>query len=86
MSNFKLNIYYEMYKNKPLPSRDEFRRNFKKKYGKFQDLEELIRMIECYQLKRYGQTLNNFIKIPGKEERKKIQHNCVLRERARLGK
>ena len=57
MSDFKLNYYYEMYKDKPLPNRDEFRKKFKKKYGNFQYLEKLIEMIEKHQFKKYGMTL-----------------------------
>lgn len=69
MNEFKLNMFFIMYKDKALPNRDEFRKNFKKKYGQYQYLEELIRMIEQYQFKKYGQTLNNFIK---KEVKKRL--------------
>lgn len=86
MNEFKLNMFFIMYKDKPLPNRDEFRRNFKKKYGQYQYLEELIRMIEQYQFKKYGQTLNNFIKKRSKEEAVIIQHKCNAREKRRLGK
>ena len=54
---FKLNFYFSKYKDKSLQNRDEFRRRFKKEHGSFQHLEELIFMIEKYQIKKYGRTL-----------------------------
>ena len=37
MLEFKLNVYFEMYKDLPLPNRKEFREKFRKKHGKFQN-------------------------------------------------
>jgi hypothetical protein len=59
MNDFKFNYYLNLYKEKSLPNRDEFRKNFKKKHGKYNKLEELIISIENYQFKKYGQTLNS---------------------------
>lgn len=57
VEEFKLNFYFNKYKDKSLPNRDDFRRIFKKTHGGFQYLEELILMIEKYQIKKYGRTL-----------------------------
>ena len=42
MEEFKLNFYFNLYKDKCLPNRDTFRKNFKKEHGSFKYLEELI--------------------------------------------
>jgi hypothetical protein len=74
VNEFKLNFYFHLLKDKPLPSREKFRGSFKKKYGKFQYVEELIKMIERYQLKRYGTTLarDDYQERRTREEREKI--------------
>ena len=79
-------MYFEMYKDLPLPNRDMFRKTFKKKHGKFQYLEELIIMIEEHQLKKYGETLSSFIKVRSREEAKKIHFKANARDKRRLGK
>ena len=86
MLEFKLNYYFEMYKELPLPNRETFRFNFKKKHGNFQYLEELIKMIEDYQFKKYGETLNNHYKSRNTEEAKKISYKINRREKRRLRK
>ena len=86
MLEFKLNMYFETYKDLPLPNRDMFRKNFKKKHGKFQYLEELIKMIEDYQFKKYGETLSNYIRERSKEEAKKLHYKANARDKRRLGK
>lgn len=57
MNDFKLELYFQKFKDKPLPTRDEFRCKFKKKYGELENIEQLIMKIEKYQIKKYGQTL-----------------------------
>lgn len=54
---FKLNLYFNMYKDHPIGSRDNFRTTFRKKHGRYQYLPELILMIEEYQRKKYGETI-----------------------------
>lgn len=54
---FKLNLYFNMYKDYPIGSRDNFRNLFKRKHGEFHYLPELIRMIEQYQKEKYGMTI-----------------------------
>ena len=55
--NFKLNLYFKMYKDSPIGSREKFRKRFIAKHGKFQYLPELILMIEKYQKEKFGITL-----------------------------
>lgn len=55
--DFKLNLYFKMYKDYPIGSRDSFRLYFIKKHGKFHYLPELILMIEKYQREKYGITI-----------------------------
>lgn len=83
---FQLNMYFETYKDLPLPNRDAFRKNFKKKHGKFRYLEELIKMIEEHQIKKYGATLSNFIKVRSREEARKLHNKANERDKRRLRK
>ena len=46
INEFKLEFYFNLYKDKPLKNRDEFRKNFKKAHGNFLYLPELIVRIE----------------------------------------
>lgn len=87
MTDFKLNYYFEMYKDKPLPNRVEFRKNFKKKHGKFQYLEELIIKIEKHQFKKYGMTLpkSDLVWLKNKYDRKRDSFNAYQRFRYKLG-
>lgn len=55
--DFKLNLYFNMYKDYPIASRESFRKSFNKKHGKYNYLPELILMIEKYQSGKYGMTL-----------------------------
>lgn len=64
-----LNYYYHKYKDTPLPNSDEFRKRFNKDEGKFPYLNELIVMIINYQVKTYGCTLPDPIKIMRKDTR-----------------
>lgn len=86
MIDFKLRMYFEMYKDLPLPNREKFRYNFKKKHGKYQYLEELIKKIEKHQIKKYGTTLSNFIRVKTREESKKIHKKANAREKRMIKK
>lgn len=61
--DFKLNLYFNMYKDTPLPNSDDFRKRFKRRHGKFPYLNELIFRIINYQVKTYGSTLLSPYKI-----------------------
>lgn len=55
---FKLNYYYYKYRNYYIINSEEFRRMFiKKEKYRFALLNELIVMINRYQVKRYGYSL-----------------------------
>ena len=54
---FLLMLYFKMYKDFPSASTMEFRRYFKSKHGDFKYLDELIVMINKYQVEHYEQTL-----------------------------
>ena len=54
---FKLNLYFNMYKDYPIGSRDCFRQLFTRKHGRYNYLPELILMIEKYQREKFGITL-----------------------------
>lgn len=59
--DFKLKLYFNMYKDYPIGSRDSFRGMFTKKHGRFNYLPELIYEIEIYQIKKYGSTLWSYV-------------------------
>lgn len=87
MNEFKLEFYFNKYKDSPLPNRDTFRCNFKKAHGNFEYLEKLILKIEKYQSKKYGCVLPNstFAKIKSKEECHKDAQRASKNRRRRLG-
>ena len=86
INEFKLEFYFNLYKDKPLKNRDEFRKNFKKARGHFLYLPELIVRIENYQIKKYGETLDNFVYIPNRNERRKNNYRVNAEQKRRLGK
>lgn len=57
---FKFQFYFNLYKDKPLSNRSEFRIMFEKKHGKFDYINDLIREIEKYQINKYGSTLYDY--------------------------
>lgn len=61
--NFKLNLYFAMYKDFPISSRDYFRSIFVKRHGKFNYLPELMLMIEDYQREKFGAIIWQDIRI-----------------------
>lgn len=54
MLEFKLNYYFEMYKDKCVISSTKFKDSFRLKHGDFELLNELFIMIQKYQLEKYG--------------------------------
>lgn len=68
MDDFKLEFYYNLYKDKSLESREKFRQKFRKEHGEFEYLEKLIIIIENYQLQKYGCTLNSGYIIQHRKE------------------
>ena len=71
-NDFKLQFYFNLYKKTEISSRNNFRRMFTKKHGRFQCLDELIFMIEQYQLETFGETLYHSMSYaPPKKKRRK---------------
>lgn len=62
--DFKLNYYFNELKDLPFQSREKFKSRFIKRYGRFELLNELVLMVEKYQIEKYGQTICSF--NPGK--------------------
>ena len=85
-NEFKLEFYFNLYKDKPLKNRDEFRKNFKKAHVNFLYLPELIVRIEKYQIKKYGCTLPNdmFVKVRSKEECDRLKREEITRKKRRF--
>ena len=57
MLEFKLEYYFNLYKDTILLSTTKFKDVFTKKHGEFELLPELINMIQKYQYKKYGNLL-----------------------------
>lgn len=70
---FKYNLYFTLYKDRPFINRERFRNTFKKEQGNYLYIKQLTLDIEEYQHKIYGQILpaSNFIDVKSREERKK---------------
>lgn len=54
---FKLQFYFNLYKDYPVVNRERFRKYFEKLHGKFRYLNELLLMIEKYQHKKFGESI-----------------------------
>lgn len=57
MLEFKLNYYFNLYKDTVLISATKFKDIFIRKHGKFELLNELVIMIQKYQYDKYGNLL-----------------------------
>ena len=57
LEEFLYRLYFEMYKEFPVTSTEEFRRFFRKKHGEYKYLNELVRDLQNYQIKKHGQTI-----------------------------
>lgn len=56
---FKLQFYFNLYKDYPVASKEKFKMHFEKNHGKFRYFSELYIMISKYQHDNYGETLHN---------------------------
>lgn len=86
--DFKLNYYFNKYKDHPIANVSDFRKKFKRENGDFQYLSELIVMISKYQVKKYGETIPNgkIFYVRNLEERRKINNKISMLERYRRNK
>lgn len=57
MDDFKLNYYFNLYKDSPVSSRHNFRGFFNKQNGQYDKIQILIEKIEKYQINKYGKLL-----------------------------
>ena len=75
---FKINYYFNMYKDEPLQNTQQFKKNFIKKHGNFQYINEIILRINQYQVKKYGNGLIRFgdFVTPEQFEKKRINANA----------
>ena len=70
-NDFKLNLYFEMYKDSSVINMKEFIKRFNDKHGKFECIFELIFMIEEYQREKYGNLIDYYCDFaPGKKGKK----------------
>lgn len=83
MNDFKMGIYFNMYKDLPLPNRSKFRTNFKKKHKDFKEVDNLILKIEDYQIKKYGTLLYEKFSIKTKDEALKLSRRDTQRRYSR---
>lgn len=86
MLEFKLNYFFEKYKESSLISITDFKREFTKAEGNFDLLIELIKMIHDYQIKKYGECLVSGNMIVNKKRKKNYFNNIEnARKRYRFG-
>ena len=83
MNDFKMRVYFNLYKDLPLPNRHEFREKFKKKHKDFKEIEELIYKIEEYQIKKYGTLLYSKFSFNTKNELQRITKLAIQRKYSR---
>lgn len=85
MLDFKLQYYFELYKDTPIASTAKFKLAFTKKHGSFELLNELMIMIQKYQYHKYGDLISdghNTTESRGNGERFKRE---MMRMRNRFG-
>lgn len=83
MNDFEMGIYFNMYKDLPLPNRNKFRTKFKKKHKDFKEVDKLILKIEDYQIKKYGTLLYEKFSIKTKAEALKLSKLAIQRRYSR---
>lgn len=92
MLDFKLNYYFEKYKDYPLSSVTRFKTAFISENGTFELLNELIVMIQRYQIKKYGEILehgsitlkrNDVYTYSNRENNRKLRRFGTREERIR---
>ena len=85
MLEFKLEYYFELYKDTVLLSTTKFKDVFTKKHGEFELLPELINMIQKYQYKKYGNLLQTGKVITRGVKRGTFNNREYARNRNRFG-
>lgn len=77
--NFKLNYYFQLYKDSPVINRQKFRAEFIKKHGRFSYLNDLVLMMEQYQFKKYGHAI--YLPLDTKTQKEQYKINDAARKR-----
>lgn len=85
MLEFKLNIYFEKYKDTCIVSITRFKEEFIKKHGEFGLLNELVIMIQKYQYKKYGNLLQSGRIISRDAKKGDFYKKEIARNRSRFG-
>lgn len=85
MLEFKLQYYFEKYKDTCVISAPKFKNTFTKKEGEFELLNELLVMIQRYQISKFGDLVTsgrNVYETKGNGKRFDME---LTRERNRFG-
>lgn len=85
MLEFKLQCYFEIYKDAPILKSSKFKEDFIKKHGNFELLSELVVMIQRYQRKKYGDLLNDGTNTIEKYTKGTRNRREISRKRNKLG-
>ena len=85
MLEFKLNYYFEKYKDTCIIKTPVFKDRFKKENGDFELLNELIVMIQKYQIKKYGDLVESGKKTFRNVKKGHYSHLEQIRNRKRFG-
>ena len=85
MLEFKLNMYFEEYKDTCIVSVTRFKEEYIKKHGEFELLNELVVMIQKYQYKKYGNLLQTGKIITRNVKKGDFYKKEVARMRDRFG-
>ena len=85
MLEFKLEYYFNLYKDSVVVSTAKFKDVFIKKHGDFELLPELINMIQKYQYKKYGNLLQTGKVITRNVKKGTFNNREYARNRNRFG-
>lgn len=85
MLEFKLQYYFELYKDTCIIKTPVFKDRFKTKHGDFELLNELIVMIQRYQIKKYGDLVESGKKTFRNVKKGAYNHREQTRTRNRFG-
>lgn len=85
MLEFKLNLYFEEYKDACALSFTRFKNKFIKKHGNFTLIPELFNMIQKYQYTTYGTLLEDGKLVEWKVAKGEYSKLANKRYRARFG-
>ena len=85
MLEFKLQYYFELYKDTCVIKIPVFKSKFKEKHGEFELLNELIVMIQRYQIKKYGDLVESGKKTFRNVKKGHYGHLEQIRNRKRFG-